>query len=77
MGGIVSITRRDLNVNRSVVLFFLSEGKCSYKGTLMGYGKDAVCLFIVFLAHVIFGKFETLTKMDIFYYYFDFIDFFP
>lgn len=43
----------------------------------MGYCKDALRLFRVFLAHVIFGEFETPTKMDIFYYYFDFIDFSP
>lgn len=34
-------------------------------------------LFTVSLAQVIFAEFETQTKMDIFYYYFDFIDFSP
>lgn len=59
-GDIVSTTRSNLNLNKTIVLILSPRTHTAgIKGTALGYGKDALCSCIVFPTHVIFGQFET------------------
>lgn len=64
-GDIVSTTRSNLNVNKSILLILSPRANIAgIKGTMLGYWKGALCPFIFFLAHVIFGELEKGKKMD-------------